>query len=323
MLIPRNLRSALDSCLEGVSRSSLMERAERISSLYRDRAGSSVAVRDAMDALAYAITRSPATYGAVSNVLEHLRQRNPEFEPANALDLGSGAGAASWAVAEYWPQIRAIAQVDFNLPLLSVNRILAQHSTCDALRKATQITTDLTRNEDLPSADLVILSYMLSELSEIQIQSLVEAAWKRCNGAIVIVEPGTPKGYQHILTARQVLLKIGARLLAPCPHELPCPLAAPDWCHFVQRVERSRDHRILKSAALPYEDEKFSYLIGLREPLFVPAGSGRVLARPERGKTAIRAKICTPTGEASLVTINRREKERFSQAKKREWGDDF
>lgn len=323
MLIPDNLRSALDACLEGVSRGSLMERAERISSLYRDRSGSSVAVRDAMDALAYAITRSPATYGAVSNVLEHLRRRNPEFEPANALDLGTGSGAASWAIAEYWPQISSLAQVDFNLPLLSVNRILAHHSTCNALRNATQITTDLTRQEDLPAADLVVLSYMLSELSEVQMQALVETAWIRCKGAIVIVEPGTPKGYQHILTARQLLLKTGARILAPCPHERPCPLKAPDWCHFVQRVERSRDHRILKSATLPYEDEKFSYLIGIREPLFTPADGGRVLARPQRGKSEIRTKVCTPTGEASLVTITRREKERFAQVKKREWGDDF
>ena len=36
--------------------------------------------------------------------------------------------------------------------------------------------------------------------------------------------------------------------------------AAPDWCHFVQRLPRSRAHKHVKSAALPFEDEKFSYV---------------------------------------------------------------
>ena len=35
----------------------------------------------------------------------------------------------------------------------------------------------------------------------------------------------------------------GANILAPCPHARPCPLAAPDWCHFSARVARSRLHR--------------------------------------------------------------------------------
>jgi hypothetical protein len=39
------------------------------------------------------------------------------------------------------------------------------------------------------------------------------------------------------------------------------PLIAPDWCHFTQRLQRSRAHKHLKAADLPYEDEKFSYVI--------------------------------------------------------------
>ena len=123
MHIPAEMRAALDACLEGVPRTELAERAERISALYRERAGSVVAVRDAPDALAYAITRSPATYGAVRHVLERLAERSPDFHPATALDLGSGAGAASWAICEVWPEINAITQIDCNLPLLA--RLLA------------------------------------------------------------------------------------------------------------------------------------------------------------------------------------------------------
>src|SRR6202000_2264000 len=109
------------------------------------------------------------------------------------------------------------------------------------------------------------------EMTGTQITALILAAWNRCSSALVIVEPGTPQGYRRILQARDLLLAREARILAPCPHQLPCPLAAPYWCHFAQRVPRSRDHRIVKSSTLAYEDEKFSYLIAVRKELFEAA----------------------------------------------------
>lgn len=323
MQIPAELRAALNACLEGVPRGPLAERAERISSLYRDKTGSAVAVRDDTDALAYAITRSSATYGAVRNALTRLQERNPEFSPATALDLGSGVGAASWAIAETWPEIESITQVDNNAPLSKLNRTLAQHASCTALRKAKQITADLTRVAEFPSADLVVLSYLLAELSDAQVQSVLTFAWLHCTGPLVIVEPGTPAGYQRILAVRRFILGNAGRILAPCPHEQACPLIPPDWCHFVQRIERSRDHRILKSADLPYEDEKFSYMVAVSEQHFTTPTSERILARPEKEKIAIAAKLCMLDGTAGLVSIARRNKEQYTRAKKKEWGDEF
>ena len=299
-----------------------MERAERISTLYRDSAGSSVAIRDATDALAYAITRSPATYGAVSNALSRLKERNPAFAPQSVLDLGAGTGAASWAVAEAFPQVEKITQADANLPLLGLGKMLAQQSSVAALRNAMQITADLTKDTGTQPADLVLLSYILAELPDAQAQSLAVSAWALTTGALVLVEPGTPAGFKRILAARYILLGGGAHILAPCPHERRCPLTPPDWCHFAQRIERSRDHRLLKSADLPYEDEKFAYLIAVREPYFVLAQSPRILARPNRQQNSIALKLCQTDGSAGLVTISRRGKQVFQQAKKKEWGDE-
>jgi ribosomal protein RSM22 (predicted rRNA methylase) len=324
MQIPADLRAALNASLEGVPRGPLTERAERISSLYRDSAGSALAIRDETDALAYAITRSPATYGAVRNALTRLQERSPDFAPQAALDLGSGAGASSWAIAEAFPQIASITQADQNQPLLTLSRTLAQHASSAALRNATQISADLTRSLPNNSADLVVLSYVLAELPTEQAQSLFLAAWSLCSGALVLVEPGTPAGFGRILGARYILGGSGgALILAPCAHQLGCPLLPPDWCHFAQRIERSRDHRIIKSADLPYEDEKFSYLIAVREPLFTPAQSPRILARPQKAKTSITLKLCHPSSAANLVTISRRDKPAYTHAKKSEWGDEL
>ena len=149
------------------------------------------------------------------------------------------------------------------------------------------------------------------------------AAWALTKSVLVLVEPGTPAGFRRILSARHILLGGGAHVLAPCPHQHRCPLLPPDWCHFAQRIERSRDHRILKSADLPYEDEKFSYLIAVRTAHFKEAAQSRILARPNRQSNSITLKLCQPTGAANLVSIQRRDKETFQSAKKKEWGNEI
>lgn len=323
MQLPAELRAALNERLEGVSRKMLAERAERISFQYRDRAASGVAVRDELDALAYALTRSPATFGAVRNVLERLRERCPGFRPESALDLGSGADAASWAVAETWLSLRVITQVDLNQPLLDLNRALAAKASCCALGDAAQVVGDLEWLPDVGSADLVMLSYVLAEMTGTQAEGVVRGAWERCAGVLVVVEPGTPAGYQRILAARDLLLRGGGRVVAPCPHEKACPLVAPDWCHFAERIERSRDHRLLKGADVPWEDEKFSYLIAVRKGLFVEAYAARILARPVVESAGITVKLCELDGSAAVKTIQRRDKHGYKSAKKKDWGDEL
>lgn len=323
MQIPASWRDAIAQHLHGVSRTALAERAARISHLYRDGEGSGFAVRDAADALAYALTRSPATYGAVRHALERLRERAPGFTPSAALDLGAGAGAASWAIAGLWPEIESITQADRNGPLLELGKKLVEHAPAAALREARQVCGDLTRSYELPAAELVVISYMLGELTPEQMERVVAKAWEQSTGALVVVEPGTPAGYRRILQVRAYLLAHEARIAAPCPHEHGCPVAAPDWCHFAQRVERSRDHRLLKGAELPYEDEKFSYLAAVRPALFTQAEGGRILARPEKEAAFIQVKLCGANGALERIRVARREKDSYKRAKKKEWGDEF
>jgi ribosomal protein RSM22 (predicted rRNA methylase) len=324
MQLPADLREALARTLEGVSRTALTARAKRISELYRDGGTSAVAVRDDADALAYAITRLPATYAAVRNVLRRLEERCPGFHPRSALDLGSGPGSASWAAADAWPQVDSIAQVDCNSTLLRFGKSIAQGASSQALRNAGQVAADLARDPAINlSADLVIVSYTLAELSPSDMELVLLAAWRRCTGALVIVEPGTPSGYQRILRARDLLRTREARIVAPCPHELRCPLVPPDWCHFAQRIARTRDHMILKSAELPYEDEKFSYLVFVRESFFQPSNHNRILARPEISKSAITVKLCKLDGTAQLIAIHKRDVENFRRARRKKWGDEY
>jgi ribosomal protein RSM22 (predicted rRNA methylase) len=95
-------------------------------------------------------------------------------------------------------------------------------------------------------------------------------------------------------------------------------LAAPDWCHFTQRLPRSRVHKQLKAAELPYEDEKFIYVALSRAP--VTRRPVRVLAQPELTKIAIAAKLCTPQG-IERVIAPRRDKPAYARFRKLSWGD--
>ncbi len=142
--------------------------------------------------------------------------------------------------------------------------------------------TDLRRElPDGDGCDLVTLAYVLDELAPAERVRLVDRLWARTGGVFLIVEPGTPKGWERILAARTRLLAAGAHIVAPCPHAAACPLAKPDWCHFAARVARSRIHRQAKNAEVPWEDEKFIYLAASRT---APVHAGARIIAPPRSR---------------------------------------
>ena len=129
-------------------------------------------------------------------------------------------------------------------------------------------------------ADLVVASYMIGEIGDAERRTLVDLMWAKTRDTLLIVEPGTPAGYGRIIAAREQLIASGAHVAAPCPHDGKCPLAPPDWCHFTQRLPRSRAHKQIKEADVPFEDEKFSYVALTRSP--IARHPARVLAQPDR-----------------------------------------
>ena len=219
----------------------------------------------------------------------------PDFAPASLLDVGAGPGTASWAAAEAFSSLQAFTLLDANTAL----RALAL-DLCATVRACATMTyrhgearAALARREP---ADLVVASYMIGETGEAERSALAELMWAKTRDTLLIVEPGTPAGYAGIIALRRQLIAAGAHVAAPCPHDGKCPLAAPDWCHFTQRLPRLRAHKQIKGAELPFEDEKFSYVALTRAP--VAPHPARVLAQPVVGKVEVTAKLCTPDGLA-------------------------
>ena len=124
------------------------------------------------------------------------------------------------------------------------------------------------------AADLVVASYMIGEIGDAERRALAELMWAKTRDTLLVVEPGTPAGYARIIALREHLIALGAHVAAPCPHDGKCPLQAPDWCHFTQRLQRSRAHKQVKGAELPFEDERFAY-VALTRAAVAPAPVAR------------------------------------------------
>jgi ribosomal protein RSM22 (predicted rRNA methylase) len=289
--LPAGLKAALEARLHGLSRNDAAERAAAISQTYRG-GGNSANIRDQADALAYALARMPATYAAVAASLNALGEIKPEFAPLSLLDVGAGPGTATWAAAEALPSLQRFTLLDANPALRALALDLGRDShrlrDIDYQRgeaRATLANTD--------AADFVVASYVIGEIGEAERQALTELMWSKTRDTLLVIEPGTPQGYARIIALRQQLIASGAHVAAPCPHDGRCPLAAPDWCHFTQRLQRSQAHKQIKGAELPFEDEKFSYVALTRTP--VPSRPSRVLAQPVVSKVEVTAKLCTRT----------------------------
>jgi ribosomal protein RSM22 (predicted rRNA methylase) len=313
--LPAWIAAALQSKLENVSRNDLRERAQAISDAYRA-GGSSEIVRSELDALAYAVVRLPATYAAVHAALTHTVEMVPDFKPQSILDIGCGPGTATWAALDTWPSVATATLIDRNLKLLDFAR---------QLRSTHQTSIDFIQGEmakslaNAPSADVVMASYALTEIPAAALNGILSALWDRTGKMLVIVEPGTVAGFQRILTYREALLAKGARIIAPCSHDSLCPLANDQrWCHFGVRLPRSRDHLIIKDADVPFEDEKYSYLVAGKE--IGAARSRRVLATPKVNKAAITLTLCAPEHAEERI-VERRQKDTYRAAKRLDWGD--
>ena len=314
--LPAELKTALDARLHGLSRHDAAERAAIISQTYRGGGGSG-AIRSETDALAYALARMPATYAAVTASLNALREITPDFAPVSLLDVGAGPGTATWAAAEAFSSLQSFSLLDANTALRALALNLASGSA--RLRDITyQRGEARTALADAAPADLVVASYMIGEIDSAEQKALAGLMWAKTRDTLLIVEPGTPAGYARIIALREQLIAAGAHVAAPCPHDGQCPLVAPDWCHFTQRLPRSRAHKQIKGAEVPFEDEKFAYVALTR--LAAVRRVSRILAPPDVTKAAVVTKLCTLNGLA-FATASRRDKIAYREARKQRWGE--
>ena len=327
MHLPEAYAAAIEVAVNRIPGRDLTRAADTLSGRYRD-AGLDRPLTDAERA-AYLVVRAPATFAAVTAALAELRTERPELSVRRVLDLGAGPGIASWAALETFDGLAELTLVERDRGFAALGREIldaaAPAATAIAWKHA-----DLRTGSGWEGGtyDLVLISYALGELLPDLRARVLDAAWRATSadgGALVIVEPGTPRHFEGVIDARTWLLTHGATIAAPCPHAAACPMAAAgDWCHFSARVPRTKEHRRLKAGSLSYEDEKFSYLIATHSPAATMASSlssSRIVRHPYVEKGRITLTRCMPDATLATTPIGRNDREAFRRARKARWGD--
>ncbi len=317
MRLPEPLLRAIEEETGKFDGKTLARAAAELSSRYQREEFSSPVLSSDAHRAAYLAVRMPATFAANAHVFGEIRRLAGDAQVESMLDLGAGPGTALFAAHEVFPQLRRATLLEADQAWLNAGKRLVERLPPDTV--VSWLQRDLRQPLQLEAHDLVVISYALGELPRGVVESLIRVAWNMAGRFLVIVEPGTMRGFGAINSVRSSLIASGVSILAPCPHQNACPMAvAGDWCHFAQRVERTSLHRRLKTGELGFEDEKFSYIVATRTEATPP--EARLVRHPLKHSGHIQLTLCTAQG-VKQETITKSQKERYRRARKAEWGD--
>lgn len=312
MDIPQELKDEIEK-ISINQHSKIIEESKSISKKYRENDGrGKKLVTKKTEALAYAISRMPATYCAVYSVLSQCL-KNYKQNINTVLDVGAGTGAATWAINNLinTEKITCLERED------EMRKIGSQLMN-KQIKNVQWESFDLTQDEIQQKADIVVTSYVINELTEADRQKAIIKMWNATNSMLVIIEPGTPEGFSHILKAREILLEQGANIIAPCTHNNKCHIGKDDWCSFYVRVARNKLQRQAKNGELGFEDEKFSYIAFSRTS--IQHENAVILRHPQINSGYVKVKICNENGIEEKI-YSKKDKEIYKKIRKMNAGD--
>jgi Predicted rRNA methylase len=291
----------------------LKEAYQGLSSTYRGSTGGALRTLTDKERAAYLYVRFPATYAVCLKVAEELLVRF-NGPVSSMIDFGCGPGTGSMAFSAVFPTLRTFSLVDRDRGFLDIARGELEEF------KPQVVSSHLS--EFAPAkADLALFSYALNEVDEALWPQILRRAWEQVD-TLIVIEPGTKRGFEAILRVRELLLEAGGKIVAPCPQAGACPWkGSSEWCHFSARVERVEKHRLIKEGTLGFEDEKYSYII-ITKKRSSPA-QFRLMADLSIRKNCVTAKVCTQEGCVRDWVVPKSMSALYKSLKKLSWGDGF
>jgi len=177
-------------------------------------------------------------YAIAKRVLLETQALLPHFYPKRILDFGIGVGSSSAAAMDVFTELEWIHGIDSS-------RSMRECASLVLDGKGPRVTTDsiLSSKSVRGNFDVVLFTFTATELSHVA-ATLAAAAllWEKLspNGVFIMIEPGTPDGFNNIGSVRSMLLDccppdeededgfIGLQdqchIIAPCTHNGNCPM---------------------------------------------------------------------------------------------------
>ena len=152
-----------------------------------------------------------------------IKLRVPQVEITSLLDLGAGPGTALFAAAEQFPHLQQATLIESDASWIALGKRLAEQSDFASIQQAQWLQQDLRSGLACEKHDLVVISYTLGELPQAAAEAVLNKAWKCAGKFLVVVEPGTRRGFAAINAARSALIANAAtilllvRIISPVP----------------------------------------------------------------------------------------------------------
>ena len=276
-------------------------------------------VNDHSMAALYMIARGRSIMGVMEKIITQNLAAFHDVE--SVVDFGGGPGTFLFAISKF-KTLNKYTNVERSDSFIGIMNVLVEEflSSSTTHTHVDSISCNYLKlgSQDIPTSDLCVFSYTLCERenSPVCLSDLVEHS-----NMVLIIEPGTPSGFKNIIQAKDKLIEKGFGTIAPCTVSNGfCPLrdSESDWCHFVERVDRSRIQRHLKNGVLGYEYEKYSYLLMSKNPIH--SDGKRIISRPNYTKHSISFDICSEKNSHIVIT-KKENKSEFKIVKKSIRGD--
>ena len=267
---------------------------------------------DSTAAVAYLVTRAAGEFATLATVFAEIKQAMPDFQPRTLFDLGSGVTTGLWAFRAAFGEATEVFCVDPSKAMNDLSRAVEEQG-------GAQVPGRLNFRLHNPSQvglqyQLVLASSTLMELGSARERlEAVHSLWRRVEdgGVLVIVEGGTNAAFQLVVEARDYLEQVSTlarqgeveagegHVVAPCPHDAPCPRFALDTvpCSFPVRWTNFALPGIDSAAT---RQGSFSYVAfrkGVREVEARP----RLVEESVKTKGAMYCRLCTPEGRLQEV----------------------
>ena len=158
MDVPEELKENINKLLEKNQINKILEDAQNVSDRYRKNEGiGKRLLTKESEAVSYAISRMPATYAAVSSVLEQILDSYHE-SLTSIIDVGAGTGAAVWAINDR-TESNDIKCLEREESMISIGKKLMKNTDLNDVKWD---KFDILKDDIKENGDVVISSYMIN-----------------------------------------------------------------------------------------------------------------------------------------------------------------
>lgn len=272
------------------------------------------------------------------NILRELTAKGWQW-PKNVgtvIDWGCGSGVASRRVLRWLTSAEDVSEQkrSFTLHLHDRSTVALAYAR-DSVAAATSNVVVKSWDKRVPIEPFALLvSHVLTELSESEVVELVELAQKA--SVLLWVEPGTSVCAGQLVAVRE---KLASQMswVAPCPQQGTCGMVSAQkdghWCHFFAKPDQAAFTTAFwrefgERLGIDLRSLPVSYLVGEKRSEGMAMATegdsrGRVIGRSHGQKGYLDLLVCGPDGVGEQRVTKSKDKARFKQFERDEFSAPF